>query len=181
MTSAWNPLEQPVNYALVGGRRTPGLCDIEGAGSPRQWDERRGYGVSGATLVYRGLRLASFALKLRLYSPEDWQGWHDFAPTVSRPPTGERAQALDIVHPILEEVGIRSAVVEDVLAPQQTGDGEWTVEIRMREFRRPEVTTAAVTDSATSTRVDSNASLGRQAQIDALTARYNELAAGGAL
>jgi hypothetical protein len=179
MTSSWSPLEQPVDFATVGGRRTPGLCDIEGAGSPRRWDERRGYGLSGATLVYRGLALASFTTKLRLYSPEDWQAWHDFAPVVSRPPTGERAQALDIVHPILEEVGIRSAVVEDVLAPRQTGEGEWTVEIRWKEFRRPEVTVTPVTTS--SVRVDSNAARGRQAEIDALTARYTELAAGGAL
>lgn len=177
----WSPLDQPIDYALVAGRRTPGLCDIEGAGSPRQWDERRGYGVSGATLVYRGLRLATFSMRLRLYSSQDWTDWEAFRSTVSRAPIGERAQALDVVHPLLEQVGIRSAVVEDVLAPVQTGEGEWTIEIRWREFRRPVVTTTPVTDSASSEPIESNAELARQRQIDTLLARYNELAAEGGL
>lgn len=177
----WSPLEQPTDFAIVAGRRTPGLCDIEGAGSPRQWDERRGYGVSGATLVYRGLRLATFAMKLRLYSADDWQGWEEFRPTVARAPIGERAQSLDIVHPLLEQVGIRSAVVEDVLAPVQTGDGEWTVEIRWREFRRPAVTATPVTSSSSSEPIESNAELARTRLIDNLTAQYNQLAAEGSL
>lgn len=181
MTSAWNPLEQPVDFATVAGRRTPGLCEIENVGSPRQWDERRGYGVSGATLVYRGLRLASFTMKLRLYTEADWQAWHDWKPVVDRPPTGERAQALDIVHPLLEEVGIRSAVVEDVIAPRQTADGEWTAEIRWKEWRRPVVTATAVTDSASSTVVESNAALARERLIEERLAVFNRLAAEGGL
>jgi len=181
MTSAWNPFEQPIDYALVAGRRTPGLCDIEGAGSPRQWDERRGYGVSGATLVYRGLKLATFTMRLRLYGEGDFRAWHEFEPTVARAPTGERAQALDIVHPLLEEVGIRSAVVEDVLAPQQTADGEWTVEIRWKEFRQPRVTATPVQSSSTSTIVEGNAALAREHRIDAQIARISQLAAEGEL
>jgi hypothetical protein len=181
MTSAWDPYEQPVDVATVAGRRTPGLCEIENAGSPRQWDERRGYGVSGATLVYRGLRLASFTMKLRLYTEADWKAWHEFAPTIARPPTGERAQALDVVHPILEEVGIRSAVVEDVLAPRQTADGEWTIEVRWKEFRRPVVTATAVTDSASSTVVESNAALAREHQLDQLSREISRRSALGTL
>lgn len=181
MTSAWNPFEQPIDYALVAGRRTPGLCDIEGAGSPRQWDERRGYGVSGATLVYRGLKLSTFTMRLRLYGEGDFRAWHEFEPTVARAPTGERAQALDIVHPLLEEVGIRSAVVEDVLAPQQTADGEWTVEIRWKEFRQPRVTATPVQSSSTSTIVEGNAALAREHRIDAQIARISQLAAEGEL
>lgn len=181
MTSAWNPLDQPIDYAVVAGRRTPGSCDIENAGSPRQWDERRGYGVSGATLVYRGLRLASFTMKLRLYDATDWQNWHDWKSVVDRPPTGERAQALDIVHPLLEEVGIRSAVVEDVIAPRQTADGEWTAEIRWKEFRRPVVTATTVTDSASSTIVESNAAIARERAIEERLRTVNRLAAEGGL
>jgi hypothetical protein len=177
----WTPLDQPIDYAIVAGRRTPGLCEIQRAGSPRQWDERRGYGVSGATLVYRGLRLATFTMLLRLYEESDWTAWEEFRPTVARPPTGERAQALDIVHPLLEDAGIRSAVVEDVLAPQQTGDGEWTVEIHWREFRAPVVTTTPVQSSSTSTVVEGNAALAREHAIDQRIATMNALAAEGAL
>lgn len=180
MTISWDPISQPVDHALVAGVRTPGLCEVVNAGSPRQWDERRGYALSGSTLVFRGIRLADFSLRLRLYSPEDWRAWHEFAPVVARPPQGERSTALDIVHPILEEVGIRSAVVLDVVAPAQTADGEWTVEVRMKEFRRPVVTVAPVDGS--SARVESNASRDRDIQIErASGALAAELRAGGIL
>ncbi len=180
MTSAWDPIAQPIDYVLVAGQRTPGLCDVQNAGSPRQWDERRGYGLSGASLVFRGIGLASFTLRIRLYSEQDWTDWHAFAPVVQRPPTGERATALDVVHPILEEVGIRSAVVEDLLAPAQGEDGEWTIEIRMKEFRgRPEVTVAPVEGSAV--RVESNHVIQQEARVAALEGQLrSEIVAGGA-
>jgi hypothetical protein len=133
----WNPLEQPQDYALLGGQRTPGLCDLRDADSPRRIDERRGYGLSGATAIYRGIALSNFKMLLRLYTVDDWEAWHTFSPTVQRPPSGQRARALDISHPLTEELGIRSVMVENVKQPTQTGDGEWTIEISLKEYRRP--------------------------------------------
>lgn len=137
MTSTWNPIEEPVDTVLIGGEQTPGIADVEDAGSPRDWDERRGRGLSGASLVFHGLPLATFKVLIRLYTVADWAAWHAFAPRLQRPPTGERGQALDITHPLLEEVGIRSFVVKNLLAPKQTRDGEWTIEIQCQEYRAP--------------------------------------------
>ena len=103
-----------------------------GAGSPRQWDERRGYGVSGATLVSRGSARdlrdeASPLLGRRL------AGWG--VPSDRRTRPGRRARAVARHrapapraggHPLGGRRGRPGAV--------QTGDGEWTVEIRWREF-----------------------------------------------
>jgi hypothetical protein len=145
----WNPIEQPTDYALIAGKRTPGLCDVVGAGSPRAWDERRGYGLSGSTVVFRGTRLADFTLRLRLYTVDDWSAWAEFKPTVLRPPAGERARALDIVHPQLAEVEIAACVIKDVKAPVKTSpEGEWTIEIMCQEFRRPVVAVAPIGSSA---------------------------------
>lgn len=149
----WNPIDAPVDKAFLGGRVTPGLCDIEGANSPRNWDERDGYGLSGALLVFKGVKLSHFSIKFRLYTPADWDDWHAFAPTVAKPPLGKRARSLDIAHPITDEVRIRSVVVEDVLAPVQTGDGEWTVEVKLIEWRTP-IRTLAKPQGSTATEVD---------------------------
>ena len=149
MTSRWNPFDEPIDFVLIGGQKTPGIADVEEAGSPRAWDERRGYGLSGATLVFRGLELAAFKVLVRLYTAEDWAAWHDFAPIVARPPEGERATALDVTHPLLEAVGIHAAVVTDLVQPKQTRDGEWTIEIRMKEFRSPVVAVTPVDASTT--------------------------------
>jgi hypothetical protein len=132
----WNPLTEPRDRCLIGGHITPGICDIEGANSPREWLEVRGPGLSGAILRFRGVMPSHFTIKFRLYTTIDWADWNAFQVLVAKPPFGKRPRALDIVHPLLEPLGIRSIVVEDVLAPEQTGDsGEWTATLKVIESR----------------------------------------------
>lgn len=136
----FNPETNPVDYILLANQRSPGLAVVTGGASPRRWDERRGYALSGARVVFRGIGLARPTVTLRLLSSEDWDAWHDWRALVQRPPIGERARALDIWHPILEDLGIVSVVVEDVLQPVQVADGEWNIAIKFIEFRRPTFT-----------------------------------------
>lgn len=135
----WNPLTQPVDYIELAGERSPGLADVVGIRAPIQWDDRRGYGLSGATTVYRGFGLATWSVRIRLYSESDWEAWESFSRLLARPAAGERAQALDIVHPLLDALGIASCVIVDPGAPEQSDDGVWTVDVKMKEFRRPTV------------------------------------------
>lgn len=150
---SFDPTAQVVSYILLAGVKSPGICEIEGASSARTWDERRGYGLSGATCIFRGVRLAHFKANIRLYSEVDWLGWSQFAPLLKRPPVGERPKQLEIWHPILEDLGIVAVGVEELHQPQQTGDGEWTVVIEFIEYRKlqralslPEGAQAAPTD-----------------------------------
>lgn len=148
---SFEPLTAPQDYFVLAGQRSPGVCDFVGADSPRRWDERRGYGLSGATVVFRGIGLSEFKARLRLYNSQDWSNWHAFRGLLQRPPTPTPSatsvqrpprvvpRALDIQHPLLEDLGIRSVVVVNVLQPEQTGNGEWTIEIVFKEFRRPVV------------------------------------------
>jgi len=138
----WDPITDPVDYILLAGQKSPGLADVIGAGSPREWDIRKGHGISGANSVFTGLSLARFSVKLRLYTVQDWSDWHAWKPLVDKLPTrrggeGKDSGKLDISHPFLQMCGIKAAGVEDVLQPEQTADGEWTIEIKFIEFRRP--------------------------------------------
>lgn len=151
--SFWNPIDEPQDWVDFSGQITPGLADIVGAGSPRRWDERESYGLSGATVVYHGLKLAHFSVKLRLYTTQHWDDWYAFKPFIDRVPAGRRQGPLDITHPLLAQVGIRSVVVEDVLAAEQTDDGEWTIEIKLIEYRKP-VLSLAKPDGAKATPAD---------------------------
>jgi hypothetical protein len=145
----WNPLARAVDHVYLGGRKTPGLADIVGASSPRKWEERAGYALSGAVVVYTGLALAHFSIKLRLYTEQDWEDWHAFRPTVERLPRAyARSGALDIVHPITQHLGIRAIVVEEILQPEQTNDGEWTIELKVIEYRSPVVSVAKAEGAA---------------------------------
>lgn len=138
----WNPLTTPVDFFNLAGVRSPGYAELTGASSPRKWEERGGYGLSGATVVFRGVGLCYFTFKLKLYSEQDWADWYKFKPLVERPPFGTRAKSLDIWHPFLEQLGVTHAVIEEVSQPEQGDSGEWVITIKMIEFRRPVVALA---------------------------------------
>lgn len=134
---SWNPIDESIDQFTMGGKVTPGIAEISGANSPRAWEEMVGPGLSGARLVFRGLRPSHFSLKFTLRTRTDWADWTAFANVVKKPPYGKRPRAIDIVHPLLASVGIKSVVVEDVIPPQQTADGIWEAEIKVIEFRAP--------------------------------------------
>jgi len=148
----WNPLQHGTNYAIIQGVKTPGVLDVVGADAPRKWDERPGYGLSGAWLIYCGDGLSHFSLKFRLYSVQDWLDWWAFHPIVAKRPKpvvrGDQfyaaVDAISIWHPYLDALGIHSIVVENELEPVLTEDtGEHTIEVKVAQFRAPKGPAAA--------------------------------------
>lgn len=135
----FNPLDEPIDHILLANLRSPGIAVIANADSMRRWDERRGYALSGARVVFRGIGLAKPIVTIRLFTTSDWNDWHQWREDVGLqlPPRGERARAKDIWHPILEDLGIVSVVIQNVLQPKQVADGEWNIDIKMIEFRVP--------------------------------------------
>jgi hypothetical protein len=142
---SFRPLTAPIDYIVLAGRRSPGLATIEGASTPREFDERRAFGMGFSLLRFRGVKLARFKVLLRLITVDHWDDWHVWKEVVARPeiaadprrPTRPRAPPMEIEHPILADMGIGSVVVENVAQPIQTADGEWTIEIAMIEYREP--------------------------------------------
>jgi len=131
------------DFVVLGSERTPGRAIIKGASAPRTWDKRKGYGTSGATLVYTGADLAKFSVEIDLWDPPGtghWLDWEDFARKVlTKEPTGKSPKALVILHPILNAppLSIISVVIEDVTQWVQDDSGLWTCEIKLCEFRAP--------------------------------------------
>jgi hypothetical protein len=148
----FDPLIAPVDSIVLAGQKSPGIAEVIGAGSPRKFDVRKGYGLSGGFVIFRGNELAEFVVKIRLYTVEDWVAWHLWRPLVDKPPIGERARALDIQHPQLEDLKIRSVVVKDVDQGEQTDDGEWTFTIKFLEYRSPKLALAKPEGSAATPR-----------------------------
>lgn len=134
----FNPITDPIDKIRLAGRLSPGTARITNCNSPRRWDERRGYALSGSRVIFRGIGLAHPIVTLTLLTNQDWVDWHNWKELVQRPPRLERARAIDIWHPILEDQGVRSIVVEDVGQANPVGDnGEYAIVIKMIEFRRP--------------------------------------------
>jgi hypothetical protein len=150
---AWNPFNSPIDYILLRGLKSPGIAEVVDANSPRNWDERRGYGFSGATVIFRGVGLAYPVIKFRLWTEEHWDLWSVFRVLLEKPPFGERAQAMSVWHPHLEAQGITSVVVQDLASPVNEGNGIWSITVKFIEYRRPKVALAKP-DGAKAAEVD---------------------------
>jgi hypothetical protein len=134
---AWNPIDDPIDYILLNDQRSPGVAMISGAGTPRKWQKQQGFGLSGAIVFFTGLDLSTFEVTLQLATVDDWNDWHDWKSLVQKPPLGTRPRALTIWHPFLEDLDIKSVVVEDMMQPEVSDTMMGTIKIKFLQYRRP--------------------------------------------
>jgi hypothetical protein len=139
----YNPHTLPIDFVIVRGLPTPGVGTIQRAKRTIKVDEIGGYGVSGSVLVVHGRRLVPFDIVIKLTTPEDWAEWDNFKSVVLTMPSGINAKALDVWHPWLVMLEVKSAIVTDVSQPEDDGTGVFTITISMIEFRRPKLTLAS--------------------------------------
>lgn len=135
-----NPLEHAELYdsCELEGFKTPALIYIAGASRPRKWDEKKGYGQSGDTIVYTGDGRAKPVIKCFAWTAAHFEAWAAWdAAVLEAPPNGAKPKAKDIRHPELNRLGINSVVVEDDTQWEQTGHGMWTREIKLQQYRAP--------------------------------------------
>lgn len=131
-------------HIQLGPFTSPGVAIVRGAGSPRNWDIRQGWGFSGAVVVFTGKGLSKFEVDILLWEPEHFLQWKLFAQILKPPirgigPTGAGVSALGITHPVLNgaPLNINEVVVEDVSQPVQSDTGLWTYTIKFIEYRKP--------------------------------------------
>ena len=107
---------------------------------------------------------------------DHWAAWTEFQPVLEQQPTGTGAartvRGLDISHPITDLLGIHSIVVVSIGQPVQGDTGEWTIEIKVKEYRDPEPSQARARGSRNAEADDPVAR-----EIDRLTHQVQELAA----
>lgn len=127
------------NYILLQGQQSPGVARIEGAGAPRSWDIRKGYGFSGATTVYTGDELSEFDVILTLWEPGHFDAWVAFSALLAKPPVGIRPSAMDIGHPILNgpPLFIKSVVVKNVSQFRKSPGMKFETTIKFLQYRAP--------------------------------------------
>lgn len=172
-----NPLATPdlYDYIVLAGKKSPGLCDVSGASTPRDWDVRKGYGLSGATVVYTGDGLAKFTVRLLLWEEAQFDAWDVWRALVKKTPAGTKPKAQDISHPFLAELGITSAVVEDELQWVQVEPGLFAKDIKFLQFRgKPAASLGKPTGSAAKPD-QPTAQSAADKQIEALTAQLKGL------
>lgn len=173
-----NPLDDAdlYDYIVLAKQRSPGLCDVSGASAPRQWDIRKGYGLSGATVVYTGDGLAQFTVRLFFWETSHFDEWERFRVLIAKPPEGEKPKAMDISHPYLEELGIKSVVVDDELQWAQPEPGLFIKDIKFLQYRAPKPALGKP-DGSQSKANEPTAETEAERVIQSLTKQMKELAA----
>lgn len=134
---AWSPLETPIDYAVLGGQQTPGLCDVQGLALQYRIDKQQGFATTGSYPRWLGRDLAEFKLVIRLYTQQDWDDWETFKPLVLRPP---KDRWLTIQHPFTSALGIVGVMVKSVSQPEEIDGGAHAITVELIEFRRPRQT-----------------------------------------
>ena len=148
------PIANPIDKITIKGQECPGLAEITGGSTPRKWEQRKGFGMSGAWLKYLGRDLAKFSILIRLSTDQECADWVAFYNAILKPPatrrSAEATRGLEVSHPVLDILDIHSFVPEDVSQPTQIEDGLWQVEIKAIEYRgRPKAQLATLDGSDT--------------------------------
>jgi hypothetical protein len=121
----------------LGGLTSPGKCTIKGLKTPRKIDERDGYGTSGATTVFNGVKCARFSVLFEVVDVTDVIAGRPFFALVKRPPVGIAPLAMQIYHPILAEENIGAVLVVDGGGWDQDDSGLWFRTVEFIEWRKP--------------------------------------------
>lgn len=136
------------DYLVLDGIRSPGVVTVSGGALKRQWDKRKGYGTTGATLVYTGDDLSDFDATFTFWQWDDGQRdeWLAFAKAVLvKPPTAKGAKTVSPKAQRIEywqlndpPVSITSVVVVDVGQPDTSDEtGLVTVKVKFSQYRAP--------------------------------------------
>lgn len=131
MALVWQPHDYPLSYFLFDGKPSPGICQQpRGATIKRKLDERQGYGIDAAFVIYTGRELAEFECELLLVTKQHWLDWQSWRSVVHEVPargpvqqsTGgyQPGRSHIIWHPQLKPLGITQCVVAE--EPQEVVD-----------------------------------------------------------
>lgn len=117
------------DFVLLNGKKPPGLSYPVNAGLKLTWDKQKGWGFTGASLIYTGQDLSDFDVHFIIWdNKKHWKEWAEFAPIIEKPALGKVPPALTIRHPLLNRSPIRieKCVVNSVSQWEQGETGLWT-------------------------------------------------------
>lgn len=132
----------------IGGIENPGICTLSGFKRETEWDIKVGKGTKGATVTLSQLPPAKGSIKFQLWTPEQFRIWNEtFRPLFLYDPTRKAVNAVDIYHPYLADLGIKSVVTESISIPDPDGKGSFFITVELLEYLPPPKKSATSTPS----------------------------------
>ncbi len=133
-----------VDTITVAGGPAPGKWTLVRGSKVYGWQERKGFGQSGATVVPTGDELVKPEFHVEFFDPKDWLLFQAFRAQYLKKalvgvPGAPGALALGIDHPELKALGCTSVVVQEVEAFKNDGFGVWAGNIKFLQYRPPQL------------------------------------------
>lgn len=161
-TNGWppDPIANPQAWDKVeiSGVISPGLARVGKFKRKWAWDEKKGKGAPRASLTFTGAYLARGTIEFWLMTGPDGHGgtyidlqqWVTFSQMFQYDPTKKTANAVDIYHPSLAMIGLRSFICEELGNPTRVKDGDclYTVEVSLIEWAPQQAVSVATTVTA---------------------------------
>ncbi len=141
--STINPYDWPELYdkLFLAGTVSPGVCKMS---SPPQrdegWDKQEQKGKAGGETIHNGKKLIEFEVEFELWKDdvvdcfEEWDEWKKILLT---PIKKNAPRALDVYHPQLDGLDIKSVVATSWTEPVPDGKGGAKVKIKFLEYSPP--------------------------------------------
>jgi hypothetical protein len=135
------PISDPGSwdYVLLAGKRSPGVIPPGGVDFHRvfEWDKKKGKGTIGATPTFTGKPPAEGTITFHFWADSHFRAWDSFVAMFDYDPTKKEPTALDVDHPELRRLKIKSLIVEKIGTIKDVGDGKWEVKIDCFEYTPP--------------------------------------------
>ncbi len=129
---------------VIAGSASPGKATVKNLETASEWDIRKGYGFSGATVIYMGESLVKFLVEFEFWLDAQYAEWQAYAKRFfskpTRSPVPGQVLALGIKHPLLnaEPYNVDKVVRTTVSGLEQDEYGLWTVSVGFLQYRPPQ-------------------------------------------
>lgn len=142
------------DFVTIGMHKTPGKAVIKNLASVRDWEQRPGWGLAGASTWFKGLPLSTFDIEITIYGDDleqapQWVDWEviaklylgispgvpvpgPFAPVLS-------PKAVGVDHPLLKMTphSVKEVVFTKITQWEQDDEGSWHCTISCLEYKPP--------------------------------------------
>jgi hypothetical protein len=134
-----NPIENASaeDAVMFAGERSPGICKLSGFARKFTWDVKAGKGVKGSTTTLTSYPPAEGTITFYLWEPEHFDEWESFQKKFDYDTTKKSVNALDVYHPTLSSIGVKSLVCKSIGARVPEGKGLFSVALEFLEYNPP--------------------------------------------
>ena len=139
-----NPIDDPDLYTGIwlAGVKSPGQVTITGLERKVNWDIKTAPGQAGATTTLKDIPPAEFTCAFYLVRDDaqgidDFEDWPDFQRLIDSTVADAKPKALDIYHPDLAALDIKSVVKASISGVTHDGKGGQTISVKFLEYKPP--------------------------------------------